>query len=92
LTVRVVGEDDALGGRARRVVREVARANGLFAAVEHPSLGKLEMLNLPIGLSETLPSIRATAPELGQHTEQILVDELGYSWEAISELGEKGVL
>ena len=68
------------------------RANGLIAAVEHPSLGKLEMLNLPIGLSETPPSIRGTAPEFGQHTEQILVDELGYSWDEIAELREKGVL
>jgi crotonobetainyl-CoA:carnitine CoA-transferase CaiB-like acyl-CoA transferase len=68
------------------------RANGLIAAVEHPSLGKLEMLNLPIGLSETPASIRATAPEFGQHTEQVLVDELGYSWEEVAALREKGVL
>lgn len=68
------------------------RANGLIASVEHPNLGKLEMLNLPIGLSETPSRIRGTAPEFGQHTEQVLVDELGMSWEEVGALREKGVL
>jgi crotonobetainyl-CoA:carnitine CoA-transferase CaiB-like acyl-CoA transferase len=68
------------------------RANGLIAAVEHPSLGPLEMLNLPVGLSETPSRIRGTAPEFGQHTEQILVDDLGYSWEEVAKLREAGVL
>jgi CoA:oxalate CoA-transferase len=68
------------------------RANGLIAGVEHPHLGKLEMLNLPIGLSETPSSIRGTAPEFGQHTESVLLDELGYSWEEIAALREKGAI
>jgi crotonobetainyl-CoA:carnitine CoA-transferase CaiB-like acyl-CoA transferase len=68
------------------------RANGLIAGVEHPSLGRLEMLNLPIGLSETPSAIRGTAPEFGQHTESVLLDELGFSWDEIAALREKGVI
>ena len=32
------------------------------------------------------------APEFGQHTEQVLVDELGWSWERVGELKERGVI
>jgi len=68
------------------------RANGLIASVEHPAHGPVEMLNLPIGLSETPSRIAGTAPEFGQHTEQVLVDELGWSWERVAELKEKQVI
>lgn len=68
------------------------RANDLIATVEHPNLGALEMLNLPVGFSETPPEIRGTAPEFGQHTEAILVEELGYSWDDVGALREKNVL
>jgi crotonobetainyl-CoA:carnitine CoA-transferase CaiB-like acyl-CoA transferase len=68
------------------------RANGLIASVEHPTHGPIAMLNVPIGFSETSPRIAGTAPEFGQHTEQVLVEELGWSWERVGELKEKGVI
>ncbi len=45
---------------------------------------------LPLGLSAT-PGRLEPAPELGQHTEQVLED-LGYSWEQIRELREEQVI
>jgi crotonobetainyl-CoA:carnitine CoA-transferase CaiB-like acyl-CoA transferase len=36
-------------------------------------------------MSDTPTSPSASAPELGQHTEEILL-ELGYSWEQIGEM------
>ena len=39
----------------------------------------------PIKMSDTPTSPSASAPELGEHTEEILL-ELGYSWEQIGEL------
>jgi crotonobetainyl-CoA:carnitine CoA-transferase CaiB-like acyl-CoA transferase len=68
------------------------RANGHIASVEHPSHGELEMLNIPVGLSRSPARIDRTAPEFGEHTEQILVDELGYSWDEIGDLREKEIL
>ena len=68
------------------------RANGLIAQVEHPTHGVTEMVNLPVGLSETPARIAGVAPEFGQHTEALLVDELGYSWEEVAALRERNVI
>jgi len=68
------------------------RANGLIASVEHPNHGPLEMLNLPVAFSESPSEIRAGAPEFGQHTEEVLVEELGYTWEELGALRESEVI
>jgi crotonobetainyl-CoA:carnitine CoA-transferase CaiB-like acyl-CoA transferase len=47
---------------------------------------------LPIGLSKTPGSVRTLGPELGQHTEEVLVETLGYSWEEIGALKEQGAI
>ena len=66
-------------------------ANGYITEVEHPVLGRIKLADHPIRYSETPHSIRSVAPELGQHTEEVLL-ELDYSWEDISALQEKGVV
>jgi crotonobetainyl-CoA:carnitine CoA-transferase CaiB-like acyl-CoA transferase len=43
-------------------------------------------------LSKTPGSIKCEAPEFGQHTEEILTEIGGYTWEEISELKEKEVI
>jgi len=68
------------------------RANGLVASVEHPAHGPTEMVSLPFGMSATPSRIAGTAPEHGQHTEQVLVDELGHTWEEVAALRERGVI
>jgi crotonobetainyl-CoA:carnitine CoA-transferase CaiB-like acyl-CoA transferase len=68
------------------------RANDYVVDFEHPQHGTVQMLGLPLRLSETPGAIRAPAPEFGQHTEQILLDRLGYDWERISELRKKEVI
>jgi crotonobetainyl-CoA:carnitine CoA-transferase CaiB-like acyl-CoA transferase len=47
---------------------------------------------LPIALSKTPGSVESLGPELGQHTEMILADTLGYSWEQIEEFKKKGAI
>jgi crotonobetainyl-CoA:carnitine CoA-transferase CaiB-like acyl-CoA transferase len=68
------------------------RANHYVTEVEHPQHGRTEMVGLPVALSETPGSIRRVAPELGQHTEEVLVEVLGWDWDRIGELREKKVI
>jgi crotonobetainyl-CoA:carnitine CoA-transferase CaiB-like acyl-CoA transferase len=68
------------------------RVNGYIVDLDHPEFGTTPMVGVPVRLSETPGSVRMPAPELGQHTEQILTDLLGYDWDRISELRKKGVI
>jgi crotonobetainyl-CoA:carnitine CoA-transferase CaiB-like acyl-CoA transferase len=61
-------------------------ANDYVVEVEHPQHGPTQMVGIPVGLSETPGSIRRVAPELGQDTELVLMDVLGWDWERIGEL------
>jgi len=67
-----------------------SQANDFVVEVDHPSLGKLRMINSPLRFSHTPHSMRMAAPLLGQHTEEVLL-ELGYSWEDIIALKDEGV-
>ena len=53
-------------------------AVGAFAWREHPSEGRFRSLEPPGTWSGTPPSVRRPAPQLGQHTEEILA-EAGFS-------------
>jgi crotonobetainyl-CoA:carnitine CoA-transferase CaiB-like acyl-CoA transferase len=68
-----------------------ARANDFFMPVNHPTYGPIELVSAPIKLSETPSTFRAPAPELGQHTEELLL-ELGYSRDDMSILRDKKVI
>jgi len=59
---------------------------------EHPSFGPTTVMGIPIGLSETPGSLRLPAPEFGQHTEEVLTELLGYSWEDVGKLREDEVI
>ena len=60
--------------------------NEYIVEYDHPSLGKLREVGIPAKFSETPGRIREPAPQLGQHTEEVLIDMLGYSWEQIEKL------
>jgi crotonobetainyl-CoA:carnitine CoA-transferase CaiB-like acyl-CoA transferase len=68
------------------------RANAYVANFEHPSFGTTRVVGLPVRLSDTPGTLRAPAPEFGQHTEEILTSELGYSWEEVGRLKEAEVV
>ena len=68
-----------------------ALANDFFTEIEHPVIGKERLVNSTIKFSETPASIRKVAPQVGQHTEEVLLD-LGYTWDDISELKDQSVI
>lgn len=68
-----------------------AAINGYILDVDHPEWGKVRAVGSPIGLSDTPARPSAVAPELGQNTEEVLL-ELGYTWDDIARLREAGAI
>ncbi len=66
--------------------------NEYVTEFDHPQYGKTKVVGMPVRLSETPGSVRSPAPELGQNTEEVLLDVLGWDWDRISELREKEVI
>jgi crotonobetainyl-CoA:carnitine CoA-transferase CaiB-like acyl-CoA transferase len=66
-------------------------ANRYIEELEHPNLGKIRVPSSPIRMSKHQTGARHFAPELGQHTEEIMLD-LGYSWEQIAALKDEQVI
>ncbi|HVA75389.1 MAG TPA: CaiB/BaiF CoA-transferase family protein [Acidimicrobiales bacterium] len=63
--------------------------NGYLVRAEG-SQGESIVPGSPVRFSETPARAVAETPELGQHTEEVLL-EVGYTWEQISELSDAGV-
>lgn len=66
-------------------------AREMIVEVAHPVAGKLKMPGIPVKLSETPGSVRRPAPQLGQHTEEILKEMLGLSKEKIEALRSEDI-
>jgi CoA:oxalate CoA-transferase len=70
---------------------EQARVNGYVVEVDDPSGGTMRMTGAPITLNGEVESTAPPAPELGQHTEEVML-EAGYSWEDISRIRDAGAV
>jgi len=68
-----------------------AWANGMFTSIEHPATDKIKLITAPGRFSRTPGGPKAAAPELGQHTEEVLL-EIGYSWDDIVRMKEEQVI
>jgi crotonobetainyl-CoA:carnitine CoA-transferase CaiB-like acyl-CoA transferase len=65
-------------------------ANGYFTEVrDHPVYGTFPTINTPLKFSRSEVGPKGPAPEVGQHTEEVLL-EAGYGWEDIGRLRETG--
>lgn len=74
------------------LTHEHSKARNMVVEVEHQQCGPLKMVNSPVKYSETKPRIRSPPPTLGQHTDDILKEHLGYSDLQIEALRQKGVI
>ena len=66
-------------------------ANDYIVEIEDPSHGKLKLPGIPVRLSETPGRVERLGPEIGQHTEEVLIDVCGYTWDDLTEMREAGV-
>ncbi len=66
-------------------------ANEYVVEIDDPIHGKVKVPGIPVKLSKTPGKVEKLAPELGQHTEEVLMNVLGYSWDDLAKLREAGV-
>ena len=66
--------------------------NDFITEFDHPSLGKLKEIGIPVKLNKMPGRVREAAPQLGQNTEEVLIDILGYSWEEIEKIRDEGII
>jgi formyl-CoA transferase len=67
-------------------------ARGMQVDVPHPSGGMARLVRNPINMSETPPRVERHPPTLGEHTEAVLRDVLGYDADQVATLRGKGVV
>ena len=83
-------------GRINSVAEALAdpqtQAREMIATVEHPTVGDLKLVGPPYKFSGTPASVRRPPPTLGEHTDEILRDELGLDAVAIAALRRDRVI
>jgi len=71
---------------------EQVAARGMIVELDHPKAGKLKVVNTPFRFSRTQCQVTRPAPDLGEHTQDILSHLLGMTQTEISNLKELGVI
>ncbi len=80
-----------------KTVREVCTdpqvlAREMVVDLDHPKVGPIKVTGIPIKLSATPGAVVTPPPTLGQHTDEILAQKLGYSKAKIEELKKNKVV
>ncbi|RYF54026.1 MAG: 2-methylfumaryl-CoA isomerase [Comamonadaceae bacterium] len=68
------------------------QTNPMFELVEHPGVGTYPVPASPLSFSESERPDARRAPNLGEHTDQVLTDVLGLSDIEIARLHDRGVV
>ncbi|HWM30684.1 MAG TPA: formyl-CoA transferase [Methyloceanibacter sp.] len=79
LSMKEIAEDESL------------RKTGTVVEVDHPARGKYLTVGNPIKLSDSISDVKRS-PLLGEHTDEILSDVLGYSAKELAEIKVSGAI
>ena len=69
-----------------------AEARNLVIKTEHSTAGTLKLTGFPYKLTQTPADVHHPPPTLGEHTNEVLVELLGYSSDDVSNLQEQGTI
>jgi formyl-CoA transferase len=67
------------------------RKTGTVVEVDHPTRGKYLTVGNPVKMSDSITEVKR-APLLGEHTDEILAKELGYSAAQIADIKASGAI
>jgi 2-methylfumaryl-CoA isomerase len=81
-TLRELVEDDI----------DVSEDNPIFSMVDQPNIGRYLVPGQPMSFSASKRQSAVPAPQLGQHTNEILGDLLGLSDAEIGKLHDQGIV
>ncbi len=91
----ILDREDCYWGRVQSVEEVIddpqAAAITAFAETSLPDGRPLRIVKSPVGFASTPAAVQGPAPELGQHTEEVLL-EAGYGWDDIARLKDAGAL
>jgi len=66
--------------------------NKYIVEFDHPAVGRVLFPGYPVHFSEACAGTRSAAPELGEHTEEVLREVGGYSTEEIKRLRDREII
>ncbi len=67
-------------------------AREMLIEMDHLTIGRLPLVGSPLKFSDTPVEYKLPPPRIGEHTEDVLKELLGYSSEQIAALRERGVI
>lgn len=67
-------------------------ARNMVVEADHKECGPVKLVNTPFKFSNSQPGVRSAPPTLGQHTDEVLADQLGLGKAEIGSLRDKGVV
>jgi crotonobetainyl-CoA:carnitine CoA-transferase CaiB-like acyl-CoA transferase len=64
----------------------------MLLRIQHPTAGEINQIGIPMMFSNTTPEVKSPPPTLGQHTNEVLTNVLGYEEGRIAKLRNEGVV
>ena len=71
--------------------QDQAVVNEYIAEIDHPKEGRMKVVGIPVKLHKT-PGRLGIAPDLGQHTDEVLSEIAGYTLAEIAQLREQKII